>query len=202
MNNFIVNSKEYWDFRFDSDWENYNGSMQTEFFAKLLLKNLPPEIKKELTNLNYSVLDFGCAKGQLCNEIYKICPHLDITGLDFSEAAIKHAKSLYPYIKFRTSPLLYDLDLFDIILCSNTLEHFENPYHILELFSVIAKKYLIILVPYKDLIKHDSEHVYRFDESSFKEEMFGFVKIHEHIEDTTRSGFWNGEQILVIYKKN
>ena len=42
-----INSKEYWNHRFDTDWLDYAGDRQTIFFADLLCQMLPEELVKE-----------------------------------------------------------------------------------------------------------------------------------------------------------
>ena len=41
MNNDNLNSKEYWDHRFETDWEAMHGREQSQFFAKLALEHFP-----------------------------------------------------------------------------------------------------------------------------------------------------------------
>ena len=67
MNEYKVNSKDYWDNRFQTNWESYLGREQTEFFLNLLLENLPFEIVQQMESKKWSVCDAGCAEGDGTN---------------------------------------------------------------------------------------------------------------------------------------
>src|SRR3989304_2675173 len=45
------------------------------------------------------ILDNGCASGYMANEISKIFPKAEITGIDTYDKAIKFGKTQYPHIK-------------------------------------------------------------------------------------------------------
>ena len=83
-----INSKEYWNHRFDTDWLDYAGDRQTIFFADLLCQMLPEELVKEIRANEYSVCDMGCALGEGV-PIYTRKFGVDVDGMDFSEEAIK-----------------------------------------------------------------------------------------------------------------
>ena len=36
-----INTDNYWDGRFSTDWETFDGPRQSRFFARLTIKNLP-----------------------------------------------------------------------------------------------------------------------------------------------------------------
>ncbi len=81
------------------------------------------------------LLDFGARKSELIN-ILKKFDFLEVSGADL----FKKQKSLNKDIKW------YQLDLnnkfktknkFDFVICSETIEHLENPRHILRtIFSI------------------------------------------------------------------
>lgn len=196
---YIMNSSSYWNWRYLNNWEDFKGSLQSEFFAKLLIGNLPYEIFTDIFNNKYKILDWGCAKGQLCFEWYKTFHIQNIYGLDFSVESIKQAQKIYPNLSFTSSPLLKE-DKYDIIVTSNTLEHLPDWKSYLELFTQISQKYIIILVPYESEIF--DEHVVSFNKNSFNININEFSKIFEKIINTDDSGFWNGNQYLCIYKKD
>jgi len=52
---YQINSKDYWNWRYKENWETYNGSEQTAYFANILLSNTLESIFK--TSETY--LDFG-----------------------------------------------------------------------------------------------------------------------------------------------
>ena len=54
-----INSKEYWDERFDTNWLDYAGDKQTLFFAELLCGMLPQSLVNEIREKEYSVCDLS-----------------------------------------------------------------------------------------------------------------------------------------------
>ena len=149
-----INSKEYWDERFDTNWLDFAGDKQTLFFANLLCDMLPQNLVNEIRENEYSVCDMGCALGEgvpvYCRKL-----SVDIDGMDFSEEAIRQATENYPDHKFWVGDLT-NLDtkkVYDVVICSNVLEHFINPWKIVKNLSAVAEKYMIIMVPYKEKLK-------------------------------------------------
>ena len=45
---FSINSREYWDDRFEGDWEDMQGKEQTAFFAEVALRLMPSWLKAEI----------------------------------------------------------------------------------------------------------------------------------------------------------
>ena len=59
-----INSKEYWESRFDSgDWDHYDGDQQSVFFANIALDAFPAWLNQELARHMWNVYDIGCAEG-------------------------------------------------------------------------------------------------------------------------------------------
>jgi 2-polyprenyl-3-methyl-5-hydroxy-6-metoxy-1,4-benzoquinol methylase len=130
--NFAINSKEYWDFRFKSlDWQNNNGNEQNLHFYTLMLNALPKILQEEINNNNYNILDFGCAQGAGTAYFAHMLPNALVSGIDLSEEAIKIAKKKHPekvqFISEDITKKSLNGTKFDIIISSNTLEHFVNP---------------------------------------------------------------------------
>ncbi|MDR1700921.1 MAG: class I SAM-dependent methyltransferase, partial [Lachnoclostridium sp.] len=162
-----VNSREWWNKYFNEGiWEENFGSEQTLFFAHLALTNLPEDVESDIRESGYSCCDIGCANGDAILAFSRAFPSLDYTGIDFSQKAVDNAKVKYPKHRFINQSILEIDDFYDIVYCSNVLEHFEQPREILRHIFDICKKYAIILVPYneKELIP---AHVSRFDDSFF-----------------------------------
>lgn len=81
--------------------------------------------------LNSSVIDIGCGVGDLLLEVQKRKPDAKVYGLDFSCKAIEGAKKQLPdgefmqYVLSQTLP--YETAAFDIVLCTDVLEHLDYP---------------------------------------------------------------------------
>ena len=154
-----INSKEYWDKRFSiNDWTLSGGELQNRYFYNLLLELIPTNIKDEILSKNMSICDFGCAEGDGLILFKDNFSASEITGIDISEYALVNARKKYPNINWVNS-----LDKkYQIIISSNTLEHFENPHEILiNLFSH-AEDYVILLLPFQEYDRIE-EHFFTFD---------------------------------------
>ncbi|MFD1358955.1 methyltransferase domain-containing protein [Fictibacillus halophilus] len=202
--NISVNSKQYWDYRFKNDWNNFDGKQQTKFFANLIINNLPHFIK-EILNNGVKVCDIGCAEGQAVEEYSLKYPNCKVVGIDFSNQAIHNAKELYPDNDFFCLDIQNLNFKNDILISSNTLEHFLNPYPIIDSLLSNTSKHLILLLPFQENKSNmANEHHYRFDFESFPLVINDFVLSFHKIIDCSkinRGKFWNGSQILIIYSK-
>ena len=195
-----INSKEYWDKRFASgDWEDKGGNRQTLYFYELLYNLLPQHLLKEFnhSDKHYTMADVGCAEGDGTKFLSEKFFNAKITGIDIAESAIKKAKSLYPDTSFSSS-----LDKkYDIIISSNVLEHFENPFEHLNLLFEHASQYVIIIVPFEEY-NRVPEHFYTFTYQDIKLQHEKFSLVYTNYIFSKEALIWEGKQHLFIYKKN
>lgn len=200
-----INSKEYWDTRFNSgDWDEKDGPAQSLFFYNLAAKCFPAWFTRDINTNHLSVCDFGCAEGDGAAVLGKLFPSSDVWGLDISEAAVSLARERYPRHSFICGDIDKIENSFDVMFSSNTLEHFKNPMDVFSKITAHSKKYAVLLIPFReqDLI---DEHFSSFDYSSFPLEFGDFSLVHfkeldcraEEMENT----MWNGFEILVIYQR-
>lgn len=100
--------------------------------------------KKILSSLNFkNCLDVGCASGYMISEIQKEFPAAEYTGIDIYAKAIKHARKIYPNIKFRIASASYipfPDNFFELILFYETIEHVEDPEKCLREIGRVLKK--------------------------------------------------------------
>lgn len=161
MESHKVNSQQYWNDRFlTRDWEENKGQEQTRYFYSLLLKLLPDWLKTAVRQKQYSIVDFGCAQGQ---GIPLLAAELNshIKGIDFSEHAILYAKEKYPQFHFEVADIWkYDKPT-DVSILSNVIEHFPNPFELLDQVASITQKYMIVMVPLEEKNLMD-EHCFTF----------------------------------------
>lgn len=193
-----INSKEYWDHRFETNWVEFGGRSQTNDFMKLLINELP-----ESVNLSgMTILDWGCALGDGVDVLAKEYPSSEVSGLDFSEVAIKKALETFPMNDFYCGKL-QDFGLkYQVIITSNCLGHFEDPLELLKSLMDFTTKHVIILVPHNDdsYLNKNSEHKSKFTTDTFPDSFCGFRKSFQKVIDDCGS-CWAGEQILVVYSK-
>ena len=200
MSKLDINSNEYWDERFINDWEEMDGHQQTNFFVDILMNNLPEWMKNTLQGV--TVCDAGCAEGQGAYKFKQKYQTIDIDGIDFSEVAIEKAKELYPDIRFFKDDIYNLSKFYDIIFTSNVLEHFNNPFEIVEKLLEKTKQHLIIMVPFQE-VERLSEHFYTFNYDSFPIGINEFVVSYFKEIDCRliQNSLWDGKQAVVIYTK-
>ena len=194
-----INSKAYWNERFATgDWEEKGGNRQTRYFYELLVSLLPERIKEELRDVQkgYTVCDVGCAEGDGTALLAEQFPSAKLTGVDIADAAIERAKKRYPNLTFLTKLQ----QQYDVVVSSNVLEHFENPFtHMQELFTY-SKRYVIVLVPFEEY-ERISEHFYTFLYRDFSLIYQDFTLVYFDVVRADKK-IWNGKQILLIYQKD
>lgn len=148
MQDQSIKDQKWWEdyFAIGGSWERNGGRDQTRIFAEEFTKRL--EIDRFKT---FTLLDVGCALGDAIKHFAAVFPNALLHGIDFSLTAIERCRSELKHIAHFD---LADIDSFkghyDIIYCSNTLEHFSD-------YDSKARKLayhctrLCILVPYKEL---------------------------------------------------
>lgn len=98
-----------------------------------------------------SILDVGCGEGFVTKHLSKTLTKSFITGIDFNKEAIKYAKnnSSNYNVKYLDGNLfkLKINQTFDLVTCSEVLEHLINYEHALEILIKLSNKYLLLSVP-------------------------------------------------------
>src|SRR5688572_5064263 len=142
------NSKDQMD-KFYSDDEtlmNYFDRERIEFYKEIV--NLAKD--RDIFSGVQSIVDAGCGTGHLLHYLQQEFGFQRATGLEYSPEAIKVAKKKFPHFDF------YEFDIykswnqkFDLILCTEVLEHLLYPDDALgNLFSMMKDNgRLLITVP-------------------------------------------------------
>ena len=104
----------------------------------------------------HSILELGCGSGAVIGELQKRNLAKTYFGIDYSKDAIQLMANHYPEIKGMVGDVTqlekpFDVNHFDILVCSHTIEHLEDPLTFLRGISKLSFDYLIIEVPLEDL---------------------------------------------------
>ncbi|MBA2077442.1 methyltransferase domain-containing protein [Rhodanobacter sp. PCA2] len=202
MNTSDINSKDYWEHRFKSDWGDLGGPSQSRFFARVALANFPDWFTQEIRVGHATVCDWGCAEGSGTSELAAGLA-VPVTGVDFSGEAIANASANHGHLEFLCRDVLNEpMPVYDVVFSSNTLEHFQEPWKVFDRLSTFARSHVALLLPFEEY-QRISEHFHTFDARDMAFIRNGFVLAHAAIEDLSDddSGYWNGKQVLVIYSR-
>lgn len=110
------------------------------------------KIAKENTNRKIKLLDVGCGEGFITNLIYDNIDNVEICGIEYTKEAVDIAKKLNSNIKFEQGNIYdihYESNTFDIVLCTEVLEHLEHPDRALVELKRVSKKHIILSVPHE-----------------------------------------------------
>lgn len=96
------------------------------------------------------VLDAGCGEGFTLNKLMLNQIGQGIEGVEYTKESIALGKKLFPKAKIKQGSI-YDLPykegVFDLVVCTEVLEHLENPHKALLEIIRVSKKYIILSVP-------------------------------------------------------
>ena len=197
-----LNDKDYWNNRFETDWESAHGPEQSLLHYTILIDKLPEWLKKKIQKNNYSICDMGCGMGEGTQKLHESFPNSEVIGVDHAPAAIEKATKNYngKNISFLCEDIFKIKRNFDIIITSHTLEHFHEPFNIVNKLADKCKC-LIITVPFREDPLWE-EHVFSFDYDSFPIN-FNNQKLlyYKEVEPTffEAGNYFLKEQIMVIY---
>lgn len=97
-----------------------------------------------------SVLDVGCGEGFTLATLKKEKFLQKLEGVDSVKESISMGKKLHPDIMMKLGDI-YDLEYkdnsFDILLCTEVLEHLQNPHAALKELLRVSKRYVLVTVP-------------------------------------------------------
>lgn len=197
-----INSKQYWDHRFSTDWVSAGGLGQTRFFATIAATLMPDWFKDLVLREQWKICDWGCAEGQGVDELSKWLGVDSITGVDISEVAIEKAQASFPHGCFKAQSL-DELDNYDVIFSSNTLEHFDRPFDVVARLAEHTRRFLVLLLPFQEYDRIP-EHFFTFDLANIPVcPVPGFAAVACRVVDTSKINinYWNGKQILLVYAR-
>jgi 2-polyprenyl-3-methyl-5-hydroxy-6-metoxy-1,4-benzoquinol methylase len=123
---------------------------QAEFFCNLSMVSLPEWIILDIYRNRLSICDFGCSLGHCVSMMSKIFSNSKVVGIDIDQRRIDKAREFFPDSEFLCVDINNTDVKYDIVFSSNTLEHFENPFEIIETLANYANRYLIFLVPFQE----------------------------------------------------
>jgi ubiquinone/menaquinone biosynthesis C-methylase UbiE len=116
-------------------------------FKQLLLEQTK-KIKPE------SILDVGAGEGFTLEMFRQKHIGKKLEGIEYMDDALQLAKKLHPNVTIKKGDIYklpYKADTFDLIICTEVLEHLDDPRKALIELKRVTKKYLILSVPNEPL---------------------------------------------------
>lgn len=89
------------------------------------------DVVEKVLHSQAAVVDIGCGVGDLLVEMRRRQTDISVAGLDFSPKAVEGAQTALPdgtFVQFVIEKTLpYPMASFDLVLCTDVLEHLEHP---------------------------------------------------------------------------
>ena len=101
-----------------------------------------------------SILDAGCGEGFTIDKLKENGIGKKIEGVEYSKDAILLGKKLFPNLIIKQESIYelpYKDNSFNLVICTEVLEHLEKPSEALKEILRVSGKYLIISVPNEPL---------------------------------------------------
>lgn len=145
--NSTKNNVEFYDHLWKEEWQDMERLNPTARHLERMIVKLIHQ-----TEGVRSLVDVGCGMGVNVKRIRKHFPDLFITGTDLSPNILRIAENYVgadPKTKYRPFDLGKDRleEEFDLVLCSQVLEHIEDDRMAIQNLARMCKRYLLITVP-------------------------------------------------------
>ena len=117
-----------------------------------LLKQVTDENSHMFFLEKLTLLDAGCGEGFITEQIKQCFPKWNLTGVDGAEEAVLFAGKHVKGVDFKVGNL-YALNFsdcaFDIVVCSEVLEHLDEPERALKEMKRVSRTALLLTVPHE-----------------------------------------------------
>lgn len=158
-----INTKKYW----DKTW-NKGRKMPSIYIKRWQV------VSSYINDKDKKIIDVGCGVGWLLAYLREQ-GYKNLTGTDFSGEAVEQCKKLgfNAFVSDCQDMREIQDHTYDTVICTETLEHIENPERCFQELYRIARESMIISIPYKNQIT-SPEHIWSF---SFSDILQWFEKI-------------------------
>lgn len=134
--------------RYSDEWENRINNLETSKRLKVVYGKL----LKGINLKGQQFLDVGCGLGYFSEKAVNL--GANVYGVDIGKKLVEKSKSRIPMGKFivaSASKLPFNNGRFDVVLCTEVIEHVENYQKALSEMVRVLKKggYLVITTPNK-----------------------------------------------------
>ncbi len=119
--------------------------------GRVFLNNFLNTVVKTTRPLNIdTILDVGYGEGFTLARLKKEKIGKSHEGIEYEDAAIELGKKLYPILEIKKGDIYklpYKDNSFDLVVCTEVLEHLENPKKAYKELLRVSRKYVLMSVP-------------------------------------------------------
>lgn len=130
---------------------NYLKHQNSNPIQKALIGNFYNQLFKIVKPLKpISILDVGCGEGFTLKKLAERKIGKKNAGIDYSKDAIELGKKIYPQLSLAEGDvyaLNYPDNSFDVAICTEVLEHLEDPKKAVAEIKRVSAKYIVFSVP-------------------------------------------------------
>lgn len=175
------------------NWQKYQSKNPLQ---QALINRFLREVRDLIAPLpGQSILDAGCGEGFVLNMLLEMRGDLEIAvGVDIDAEALGRGRRLFSKVPLLQADILclpYPSASFDIVVCTEVLEHFRNPAEVLSELRRVSKKYCLFSVPHEPFFRlsnllrgksisrlgNDIDHHQNWSQASFVKFLQGYVDI-------------------------
>jgi ubiquinone/menaquinone biosynthesis C-methylase UbiE len=131
--------------------DNYAKHTSKNPLKKFLINNFYKVLFSQIKDLKIeSILDVGCGEGITLSKLKENKIGRRYEGIDYSKEAVKIANKNYPNLHILEGDiykLKYKDNSFDLVICSEVLEHLEDPQKALRELMRVSRRYILLSVP-------------------------------------------------------
>ncbi len=130
---------------------NYRKYTSKNPIQKFLINNFLRTIFLCLEGITINkVLDAGCGEGFVLSEFKNRNIGCVLEGIDCSEQALNTGRELFPYLSLKKGDIYnlpYEDNSFDLVLCTEVMEHLVEPDKVLNEIMRVSGLYCLFSVP-------------------------------------------------------
>jgi len=130
---------------------NYRKHTTKNPLKKFFFANFENNLVSLVGSLNpKKILDAGCGEGFTLAKLYELKIGNELVGIDSSKIAIQTGKENFPYLNLKIGDIYnlpYKDNSFDLVICTEVLEHLSDPQKALSDILRASSKYLLLTVP-------------------------------------------------------
>lgn len=130
---------------------NYLKHAASNPVQKMLINNFYNQLFRLIKPLKpISILDVGCGEGFTLQKLEERKVGKNNEGIDYSKDAIEIGRKIYPKLTLKEGTvynLPYKENSFDLVICTEVLEHLDDPLKAVNEIKRVSSKYVLFSVP-------------------------------------------------------